>query len=85
MINSFFESSLEYLKGVGPLRANLLFQELKIKKVKDLIRFFPFRYIDRTKFHEISEIENTNIDIQLTGFVKGMSEHGFGKKKRLCY
>ncbi len=79
MINS----SLEYLKGVGSHRALLLFEELGLKTLKDLIYFFPFRYIDRTRFYKISEIEDVNLDIQLIGFVKSIEEQGFGRKKRL--
>ena len=79
MINS----SLEYLKGVGPIRAALLNEELGLKTINDLIYFFPFRYVDRTKFHKINEIDNTNLDIQIIGYVKSIEEHGFGRKKRL--
>jgi len=79
MINS----SLEYLKGVGPNRAALFNDELGLKTIQDLIYFFPFRYIDRTKFHKINEIDNANLDIQLVGFVKSIEDHGFGRKKRL--
>jgi len=79
MINS----SLEYLKGVGPQRASFLSEELGLTTLKDLIYFFPYRYIDRTKFHKINEIDNTNLDIQLIGLVKSIEEHGFGRKKRL--
>ena len=77
------DSSLEYLKGVGPQRASFLNEELGLKTLKDLIYFFPYRYIDRTKFHKINEIDNTNLDIQLLGSVKEVQEHGFGRKKRL--
>ncbi len=77
------DSSLEYLKGVGPQRASFLSEELGLKTLKDLIYFFPYRYIDRTNFHKINEIDNTNLDIQLIGSVKSIEEHGFGRKKRL--
>ena len=77
MINS----SLEYLKGVGPIRATLLNEELGLKTINDLIYFFPFRYVDRTKFHKINEIDNTNLDIQIIGYVKSIEEHGFGRKR----
>ena len=83
MTNSFFDTSLEFLKGVGPIRAKLLIQELGLKKYKDLLYFFPFRYIDRSKFHSINEIDNANIDIQIKGQVKKIESHGIGRKKRL--
>ena len=47
-------SSLEYLKGVGPQRASFLSEELGLKTLKDLVYFFPYRYIDRTNFHKIN-------------------------------
>ena len=56
---------------------------LHVSPLQDLIYFFPFRYIDRTQFHTIGEIDNVNLDIQLVGFVKSIEEHGFGRKKRL--
>ena len=58
-------------------------EELGLKTINYLIYFFPFRYVDRTKFHKINEIDNTNLDIQIIGFVKSIEEHGFGRKKRL--
>ena len=83
MVNPFFDSSLEYLKGVGPLRASLLYKELGLKSFKDLLYFFPFRYIDRSRFCQIKDINNANVDIQIYGEVKKIELQGFGKKKRL--
>ena len=70
MTNSFIDSSLEYLKGVGPIKARVLAQELGLKSFNDLLYFFPFRYIDRSKFCLIKDIDNENIDIQIQGEVK---------------
>ena len=53
----FLDTSIEYLKGVGPKRADLLKKELHIFTFKDLILFFPFRYIDRSRFYKIAEIK----------------------------
>ena len=64
MINTFFDNSLEFLKGVGPIKSKLLFQELGLKTYRDLI-FFPFRYIDRSKYLSINEINSVNIDVQI--------------------
>tara|TARA_B100000427_G_scaffold291249_1_gene267955 strand:+ start:30 stop:218 length:189 start_codon:yes stop_codon:yes gene_type:complete len=53
------QTSIEYVKGVGPNRAKLLKEELNILTYRDLLTFFPFRYIDRSKFYKISEIPKT--------------------------
>jgi ATP-dependent DNA helicase RecG len=52
----FFESKIEFLKGVGPQRAALLNKELKIFTFGDLIQYYPFRYDDRTHFVKAAEI-----------------------------
>ena len=57
---NFLDTSIEYLKGVGPQRAELLKKELQIFTFQDLLFHFPFRHIDRTKFQKISEI-NQNL------------------------
>ena len=61
------QTSIEYVKGVGPNRAKLLKEELNILTYRDLLTFFPFRYIDRSKFYKISEIPKNNIEIQIIG------------------
>jgi len=63
------ESEIKYLPGVGPKRAELLNKELGIKTYRDMLYFFPFRYIDRTKIYSISEIEPSMSYIQLRGKV----------------
>ena len=49
---------IEYLKGVGPNRGELLRKELGIYKYVDLVNFFPNRYIDRTQYYKINELHN---------------------------
>ena len=83
MTNRFLDSSLEYLKGVGPVRFRLLYQELGLKTYKDLLYFFPFRYVDRSKFHLINSIDSSNIDVQIKGSVVHVDTQGLGRKKRL--
>ena len=57
MKENFLNTSIDYLKGVGPNRAEILKKEFKIFTYYDLLNFFPFRYIDRTKFYLINEIQ----------------------------
>ena len=78
-----FNTPIEYLKGVGPNRAKLLKDELKIFTYKDLLDTFPFRYIDRTKFHKISSINNLLTEVQIIGKITNLKKLGIGRKKRV--
>jgi ATP-dependent DNA helicase RecG len=52
-----FQTAIEYLKGVGTARADVLKKELGIKTLEDLLQHFPFRHIDRTRFYKIRDIQ----------------------------
>jgi len=80
---SFFDSSIEFLKGVGPQRAVLLQKELKIFTFGDLLQHYPFRYEDRTKFYSIKEINEEMPYVQLIGKITRFEVIGLGFKKRL--
>ena len=80
---SILDTKIEFLKGVGPKRSVLLNQELSIFSFSDLLTFFPFRYIDRTHFLKINQINNFDIDVQVIGVVKNINTIGVGRKKRL--
>lgn len=80
---SFFDTSVEFLKGVGPQRAILLQKELKIFTFGDLLQHYPFRYEDRTRFYSISEIHEEMPYVQITGKVSSLLPAGTGFKKRL--
>lgn len=54
------DSSVGYLKGVGPQRAELLRKELGIHTVEDLLLYFPFRYIDRTELNTVKELNHVD-------------------------
>ncbi|MDG4949715.1 ATP-dependent DNA helicase RecG [Weeksellaceae bacterium KMM 9724] len=75
--------SIEYLKGVGPQRAEILRSEFGIFRFRDLLYHFPFRYVDRTKFYRISEVTSTATEIQIKGKITSLREVGEGRKKRL--
>ncbi len=74
---------IEFLKGVGPVKADLLKRQLNVFFYKDLLDYFPFRYSDRTKILSIKEIDNTNDFIQIKGHIKGLKKVGIGKSSRL--
>ena len=75
-MSDILESNIKFLQGVGPKRAELLSKELNINTFKDLLHFFPFRYVDRSKIYSISEIESTMSYIQIRGSIAKMTEVG---------
>ena len=64
-------TSITYLTGVGPTRADLLKSELGIRTFGDLISFFPNRYIDKTQFYKIANLQQNASEIQLVGKITG--------------
>jgi ATP-dependent DNA helicase RecG len=82
-MNEFLQTSIEFLKGVGPQRAELLRKEINIYTFSDLLNYFPFRYIDRSKYHKISDLPYLDSYAQLKGRIVQVSEGGNGKFKKL--
>ena len=74
---------IEYLKGVGPIRAELLKKELHIVTCSDLLHHYPFRYIDRTVIHQIAELNTDMPHIQIKGKIIRFEKKGQKKAKRL--
>ncbi|MSP85529.1 MAG: ATP-dependent DNA helicase RecG [Flavobacteriaceae bacterium] len=83
MQNNLFQTPIEYLKGVGPQRSDLLRKELGIHKYQDLINFYPNRYIDRTRYYKINELDNNSTEVQLIGKIINIKtvEPAKGKKR----
>ncbi len=77
------QSDIQFIKGVGPKRAELLNKELNIFTAKDLLYHFPFRYIDRTKFYKVSEIREGLPNIQAKGIISNFQTKGSGRKTYL--
>ena len=73
---------IEYLKGVGPNRGELLRKELGIYKYVDLVNFFPNRYIDRTRYYKINELQNTIAEVQIIGKIINIKTVEFGKNQK---
>ncbi len=81
---NFFDTSLEFLKGIGPQRVVLLQKELKLFTFGDLIQHYPFRYEDRTKFYRIDEVNEQMPFVQIKGKISDVELiGGRGPKKRL--
>ena len=83
MSHAFLSTSIEYLKGVGPKRAEIIKKELGIYTYEQLLSYYPFRYIDRSKVHQIKNINSTEIHVQLKGKITRISEAGEKRGKRL--
>lgn len=79
----FFDTKIEFLKGVGPTRAATLNKELKLFTFGDLVQYYPFRHEDRTSFQRISELNDTMSAAQLKGRIRSMTVIGEGHKRRL--
>ena len=81
---SWLDNNVKYVAGVGETKAKLLEKELGILTVGDLLRHYPFRYIDRTKIYSIGELnENMNTSlVQLRARVTGIGYQGVGRKQR---
>ena len=83
MSYQFLETKVEFLKGVGPKKAELLKRELNISTFADLITYYPFRYVDRSRFYAVKEINDDTTYIQLRGKITGIQLLGTGHATRL--
>ena len=74
---------IKYLPGVGPKKADLLNKELGIYSYRDMLYYFPYKYIDRSKTYRIKEIDGNMPYIQLRGRILAYSTQGEGARRRL--
>ncbi|RVT74952.1 ATP-dependent DNA helicase RecG [Flavobacterium sufflavum] len=82
--NNLLLTPIEYLKGVGPSRGELLRKELGIHKYADLLNFYPNRYMDRTRYYKINELQNNVAEVQIIGKIINIKTVEFAKgRKRL--
>ncbi|MDG1857828.1 MAG: OB-fold nucleic acid binding domain-containing protein, partial [Emcibacteraceae bacterium] len=82
-MNDFLGTPIEYLKGVGSKRAELLKKELFIATFEDLLYHFPFRYVDRTAYQKVADIQYWDTPVQLKGKITTLKIVGVGRKKRM--
>lgn len=83
-MQDFAETPIEFLKGVGPQRAELLRVELGIATFGDLLNHFPFRYVDRSRFHTVRELQGETENVQLRGTVSQVRTLGEKQARRLA-
>ncbi|MFM8950600.1 MAG: ATP-dependent DNA helicase RecG [Bacteroidota bacterium] len=79
----FLDSPIEFLKGVGPQRGEVLKKELNIFVFRDLLQYIPFRYVDRSKFHPIADVQDDSAYIQIKGRIVSMQTIGQKRAQRL--
>ena len=74
---------IKFISGVGPQKAAVLNKELEIYSLHDLIYYFPYKYIDRSRIYYIHEIDGNMPYIQLKGEILGFETIGEGRQRRL--
>lgn len=82
-MQSVLDTPIDYLKGVGPERGELLRRELAIATYGDLLRHYPFRYVDRTRFHTVREVREDLPQVQLRGVLRDVRLVGEKQARRL--
>jgi ATP-dependent DNA helicase RecG len=82
-MQQYLQQDIQFLPGVGPKRADLLREELNISTVEDLLTYYPYRYVDRSRFYQISEISADMPYIQIKGKIRSYASIGKGRGKRL--
>lgn len=80
----FLDNDIKYLKGVGEARAKTLSKEIGVTSFRDLLYYFPFRYVDRSRFYSIGELQGEDLPaLQIKGTFINLNLEGEGVKKRL--
>ena len=83
MMRNKLDTEVQYLPGVGPKRASLLRTELEVETVGDLLRTYPFRYIDRSSIQFIADVQSGSALVQILAQVVSTELTGKGAKQRL--
>ena len=83
VVQQFLSTPIEYLKGVGPVRGEILRKELQIHTFGELLSYFPFRYVDRSRFYKIAEIREELTFIQVKAVIRSVQTIGPPRSRRL--
>ena len=75
--------AVEYAKGVGPVKGDVLKKELMVFTFEDILTYYPYRYVDRSRFHTIEQITEEGVFVQLVGKIIGIQIHGLKRKARM--
>lgn len=82
-MNNIFNQDIMYLPGVGPKRKEILVSQLNIKTWGDLIEYYPYKYVDRSRVYPIRELSGDMPLVQIKGAIQAFEEFGEGRKKRI--
>ena len=82
-MNEFLRTPIEFLKGVGPNRAELLRKEINVHTFGDLLNYYPFRYVDRSRYYMVRDIPYQDGYVQLKGKITHVADTGMGRAKKL--
>ena len=80
---NILQTDIQYVPGIGPQRASVLNKELEIFTLEDLFRYYPYRYVDRSRLYYVHEIEGSMPYVQLKGHITAFETFGEGRKRRL--
>jgi len=82
-MENILQNPIVYLKGVGPKRGELLKKELNITTYEDLLSYYPFRYVDRSKISTVKDVNEEMAYVQLRGKIFGLQSVGSPKPNRM--
>ncbi len=80
---NLLQTPIDYLKGIGPNRAEILRKEIGVHTYGDLLNFFPNRYLDKTRFYKVSQLERNTSEVQIVGKIVHLRTVEQKKGKRL--
>ena len=81
-MTDILEQDIKYLSGVGPRRSEILSKELNIHTWNDLLEYFPYKYVDRSRIYTISELTLDMPFVQIKGRILGFEEFEMGPRKK---
>jgi ATP-dependent DNA helicase RecG len=82
-MSELLDSEIKFLPGVGPRRAELLSAEADIHTFRDLVYYFPYKYVDKTRFYKVSELDTDMQYVQIIGRIRRFATEGGGSSRRL--
>ena len=83
MTFDLYSRDIKYVPGVGPKRAEILNKEINVRSVHDLLYYFPYKYVDRSRIYMVRELDGNMPYIQVMGRILSFEEFGEGRQKRL--
>lgn len=82
-MDDILNTNIKFLAGVGPRRAEVIRKEIEVESFDDLLNYYPYRYVDRSKFYRTNELMPDMPYVQLRGYIRQYYEEGAGRNKRL--